>query len=367
MFEEAFRIHLLACHKVGEAKNARGCELGTQSYRLPPKTPLNPTLDRVGQHFHQLLMRIVSLARGELSIHKAWQRSQNSLDLCQTELHLKADTIYAMLLNPTWGMQELKSAIDRREKRKKRHHIQTWKNSLAHQGMPRRAAYRWIRGEEPRAHPVIQDQGKVYTGPRAFFQRVEQFWEPLMNERDEDIEEDERFLQWYNGTPAGTMEHCLKTLKEVIQTLSSQACSGPDSWPISAAKLSNEDILQVLLLLYKMIESLSRWPTKLVQGRVQLIPKPGMAPTPEGLRPITIVSIWIRIWSRYRLLLLDPTLLASLHPSLRGGIPGRDATPQLGHLLAMIEQTWNQRDIGQPNLFILTIDASEWGRSLLRP
>ena len=334
LFEEAFRLHLIACHKVGEAKNARGCELGTQSYRLPPKIPPAPSLDRVGQHFHQLLMRLVSLARGELSIQRAWRRTQNSLALCQLELHLKADTVYAMLNNPTWGIRELRDAIARREERKKRQHLQTWKNSLVHQGLPRRSAYRWIRGEEPRAHPVIQEKGTVYSGPKAFFEKVEQFWEPLMNARDD---EDERFLNWYKGTSASTMEHCPKTLKVAIQTLSSQACSGPDSWPVSAAKLSDEDILQTLLLIYKMIEHLSRWPTKLVQGRVQLIPKPGMAPTPEGLRPITIVSIWIRIWSRYRLLLLDPKLLASLHPSLRGGIPGRDATPQLGHLLAMIE------------------------------
>ena len=129
--------------------------------------------------------------------------------------------------------------------------------------------------------------------------------------------------------------------------------------PVSAAKLLSQGGICVLVMIYQMIEDLGRWPSKLAGGRVQLIPKPGMAPTPDGLRPITIVSVWVRIWSRYRLLLLDPVILASLHPCLRGGIPGRDAVSQLGDLLASIEQNWNSRDLNEPNLFVLTIDASK--------
>ena len=238
----------------------------------------------------------------------------------------------------------------------KKHSLRAWKNSLAYHGIPKRAAYRWIRGEEPRAQPVIQDQGTIYSGPQAFFERIEGFWEPLMNAREE---EDEQFLQWTAQTPLSELDHKLEVLAFAISSLSSQACAGPDSWPVSAAKLSSLAGMHALMIIYQMVETLCRWPSKLISGRVQLIPKPGMAPTPEGLRPITIVSIWIRIWSRYRLMLLDPQILASLHPSLRGGIPGRDAAPQLGQLLTMIEQTWNQHDSENPHLFVLTIDASK--------
>ena len=230
-----------------------------------------------------------------------------------------------------------------------------WKNSLVYNHLPKRAAYRWVRGEEPAAHPVVQEGTRVFAGPRAFFQKLEQFWGDLMNEREQEKVD---FLDWIRDADPEELPHDVKVLCASAREMPQHSCAGLDCWPVGVLRNMTEEIASVLVWIFQHIERVGRWPSQLSEGRVQLLPKPGQPPTPAGLRPITIVSTWVRLWSRYRLKMLDSGMLKGLHPCLRGGIPGRDATQQIGEILNRIEAVWAGRGEGD-RAYLLSIDASK--------
>ena len=212
-----------------------------------------------------------------------------------------------------------------------------------------------MRGEEPAAHPVVQEGTTIYAGPRAFFRKLEQYWGDLMNEREQ---EGDDFLKWMDETSSEGLPHDVGVLCAAAREMPQHTCAGLDCWPVGVLRNMTAEIASVLIRIFQRIERVGRWPTQLSEGRVQLLPKPGQPPTPAGLRPITIVSTWVRLWSRYRLKMLDPSVLMKLHPSLRGGIPGRDATQQIGEILNRIEEVWAGAE-GGGHAYLLTIDASK--------
>eukprot|EP00971_Amphidinium_carterae_P040260 790187-Amphidinium_carterae.1 len=69
-----------------------------------------------------------------------------------------------------------------------------------------------------------------------------------------------------------------------------------------------------------------------------MIPKFQGATNIEHMRPIAILSVWYRLWSRYQLWSVDTKVVQSLHTGLVGGIPGRTSAGYLASLMLRLER-----------------------------
>eukprot|EP00971_Amphidinium_carterae_P287802 5713401-Amphidinium_carterae.1 len=98
----------------------------------------------------------------------------------------------------------------------------------------------------------------------------------------------------------------------------------------------------VVLWLFKTFTLVQRWPLGFLLIRVQMIPKFQGATNIEHMRPIAILSVWYRLWSRYQLWSLDPALVQSLPRGLVGGIPGRTTAGYLSSLMLRLERVMVQ-------------------------
>eukprot|EP00971_Amphidinium_carterae_P095647 1892515-Amphidinium_carterae.1 len=105
-------------------------------------------------------------------------------------------------------------------------------------------------------------------------------------------------------------------LRAIVKQLPKGSASGMDGWSNEAVKCLSDDALRVLLLTFEIIETSGTWPTSLCKVRTQMIPKTD-EPTPsvESLRPISITSVWFRLWGKFRLSTLDPRVHQQLDPA----------------------------------------------------
>ena len=84
-----------------------------------------------------------------------------------------------------------------------------------------------------------------------------------------------------------------------------------------------DHLVERLFELYRAIENGMQWPEKLILARVAMLAKPGEDNHGAlSVRPITIVSVSYRMWSRYRSLQVIQHLGARV-PAQIGGIATR--------------------------------------------
>ena len=78
---------------------------------------------------------------------------------------------------------------------------------------------------------------------------------------------------------------------------------------------------------------------------------------PSSLRPISMMSIWVRLWSKWKLQLVRAEAEEQLDESLRGGITGRSLAPAALKMMLALERAL-EPGADRP-LCIISLDASK--------
>ena len=91
----------------------------------------------------------------------------------------------------------------------------------------------------------------------------------------------------------------LDDLRTTIKKLEASGAAGLDDWKPGEIKKLPDEIVELLLPFYELIELNVEWPSELTWGAVTLIPK-GEGGLPLSQRPISVLSIVYRMWAATR-------------------------------------------------------------------
>ena len=210
---------------------------------------------------------------------------------------------------------------------------------------------------------VVTHQQRKWEGPLQLFCALREYWSSIMRAHPE---EQQRLKEWIGKTQVPN-DHLQVTSQEVTALLQAMkgmrtsAAGGLDNWPVITLSTLHQSSARSLILVFKASEKAALWPDELHYVRTQLIPKPdtlmGEA-RPEDLRPIAVISVWIRLWSRWRLCMQHADA-HKVHSALCGGIPGRSFAPAMLDTLLSLENHFAGGLEKPPDWFALTLDASK--------
>ena len=213
----------------------------------------------------------------------------------------------------------------------------------------------------PAAVLAVRRDRTLETGPRRFFDTMRTYWGEVMCRDpleqiplDRWLEEHPR--EWQPVTPGE-----VQVLQKALRTVLLGKAAGMDNWPPEAVKPFPAHLVGALGDLFKWCEGVAAWPTAWTRVRTQLCPRDDRPEKQLGdFRPIAILSVWFRVWSRWRLLMTDPGVLDSFPEELCGGLPGRTLQGRMMAFMLRIEQLIYERAKGgKQQLLFVSLDASK--------
>ena len=113
---------------------------------------------------------------------------------------------------------------------------------------------------------------------------------------------------------------------------------GPDGWIAAEVAYAPEEALATMSAVFQAIENGQQWPTNMCQWKQLHITKPGKPPGQiASTRPLSLGSIWYRIWSSLRIAQLADWTKTCLPPAQHGCVRQRGTHTALIPTLAHIE------------------------------
>eukprot|EP00971_Amphidinium_carterae_P013937 274385-Amphidinium_carterae.1 len=346
--------HLRACHEVPDTKSSAG-ELGVTYLSWCPKPrkvqsiePHSPDTVKVYRALHRLFALASGKETAECKRKLAAQK-----DLVCNELKLTHAEFEASLTRPQEWTSTWQHAVHKRDQRLKDAAVGEWKRRLenAHHS-PTPALYRWLRGRKPAPSLIMCKGDEWKTGPEAYFGAMIEHWANIHNDAPTGREE---LNEWLVATP---MPHLgddyvedPACLRRSVQAMKAKSAAGLDGWTVAAIRLMPSEALSVLLKLFRIIEQLCTWPSQWRLVRVVMIPKESDARAdPGSLRPISVLSVFVRLWARYRLHMLPDHAKNAFPVELTGGLQGRSAFGGLLCMLARMEAHLVNVDFGDVDM-----------------
>eukprot|EP00971_Amphidinium_carterae_P344495 6484930-Amphidinium_carterae.1 len=129
--------------------------------------------------------------------------------------------------------------------------------------------------------------------------------------------------------------------RQTLAIMKSTTAAGMDQWPSSILHVLVSAPVDCLLCLLLLLDGLTQgayWPRCLLQVRTHLLPKvAGGGLAVSDYRPISLTSLFYRIWSSWQLATVDKSVFRNLPEDLLGGLPGRDARERIVYLAMATE------------------------------
>ena len=137
-------------------------------------------------------------------------------------------------------------------------------------------------------------------------------------------------------------DHSPDALANVCKTMNKEAAPGLDCWPAECLRFVNVPAATALLHIYRAIEVTGVWPRPWRLVRTHLVPKTeSPVQDTSQCRPLSVMSIWYRLWGSYHLRLLPAETFARFADGLRGGIPQRGLSDMLAKPALRLEASLN--------------------------
>ena len=312
----------------------------------------------------QAVHRLQSLARNEGNPAKLRNKLNTQQQAVSAALGITPSEWNSALQDPSSALPQWIIKLRNLRISDYRKTMREWLKRITQDARPTGALYRWLKGSAPHPSLTVSFGGTLWKGPAKFFAAVRKYWENIMCEAPQERQALHAFCQ--QQQVHHHIEHeieALGALHQAIASMKTQAAAGLDMWPVTCVKALPNEGRKILLRLYSICEEEACWPSLTHEVRTHLIPKPQSSQEahtilePAALRPIAIISVWIRLWSKWRLVQLGPKVHTDLSHSLRGGIPGRTMYPNMLELLLECEEALLVPE-GDPFL-CLSVDASK--------
>ena len=203
---------------------------------------------------------------------------------------------------------ELREVLQKEQARDRNKRVDTWRSHLQEDWSKTRAGvFNWCKGTNEHKPILLKTPEGVFTGNVEQTDRLlhdawmptfqlyaaggEPGWEPFADK-----------FQRHFPRPRQMEETLLsvEALKRTINRMKSNSSCGLDGWAVADLKLLLDVFLERLVEMCHVIGKSGVWPDALAQGRIALLSK-GEGAAPEKLRPITVMSVFYRLWAGTRL------------------------------------------------------------------
>eukprot|EP00971_Amphidinium_carterae_P332568 6466790-Amphidinium_carterae.1 len=353
----AYERELRSCHEVHDCEGRKGAFVlgGEQTFR-PSSVVHQPEQDPISQlHMFDLLVSDYQQEESKCNRHKIAEIIPAVADV----LKLSVAVAWDIADGGPDGLQRVRKAIRRIENGMKRKGLREWRNRFEDdRHRPSKSLFRWLKGRRVHSHLAVSTDKGIALGYDAFFGSLTAYWKEIMCE--EPVGDTCALHEWLTAHAEGlpVLDADAELLLKVANDLSSGRASGMDGWSNEALKCMSPEAARVLVYVYQLIETVKCWPSSLLKVRTQMIPKDDTpTPTLDGLRPISIMSVWYRLWGKFRLTSVDQSVYNNLDDGLCGGLPGRQSNAKMCNLLAAVEKAIDGG--GTDPIFILSLDASK--------
>ena len=252
--------------------------------------------------------------------------------------------------------QQIRSKATKCQQSTIQNRVKKWRKTLSTQmEQPTSALYRWLKDESP-AGPVILNQGgkqlhtwdEIFGGHRTFWESICAHPSP---------EEEKSAVSTYINADAPEEILTRGQVLGAVRSQKAKSAGGLDSWDPAVLKQVREAEADSLADMYNLILRTKRWPAVLTKARVSLIPKPGApAESPASWRPITITSVFYRIFAKICLFSAIGKVLQMLPSSMLGGLPSRTTPAAILRVYLDIESVIRQ---GRGCVLGVSLDAAK--------
>ena len=170
------------------------------------------------------------------------------------------------------------------------------------------ALFREFRDAEEAPLSILKRTDGTMTGNISEMDKLlQEAWLPIFAKHDVTDEPEpcpRRFLDEYGHLIKKHKQRLhtinMKELKWAIARLSKHGAGGLDAWKPADVKKLPDRILEMILIIFDVVEDKGVWPSQLTWAGVTLIPK-GEGGEPLSMRPITVSPIFYRIWAAIRM------------------------------------------------------------------
>eukprot|EP00971_Amphidinium_carterae_P352885 6492762-Amphidinium_carterae.1 len=363
----AYKIHVLACHTVDGLHDCDDAmdHLGKMYLNWCP--PPSSTISTRGVQTHEesklagYVQRLIALARGEASESVAGKLRQVAPDIASA-FRIKESDVLAHISNSEEHTATWIHYLSLFRKRRIAKSISEWKRTLVHNLKPTRALFRWIKGRPAQTHFILRHARRLWCGPKEFFECLRTYWSDIMCATPNGRTDLRHWLQNQSvPQPTWPSDTDVEYFMSACASMKTGTASGLDNWPPEAVKLIPREAAVAFLVMFSYMSWTGSWATSLRFVRTQFIPKtsdPSLAPS--NYRPISITSCWYRVWARFALISMEPSIMRDLHEGLRGGIPHRNPTAQMLTHMLRLEQCAHAAANGfEAEYHMLTLDATK--------
>ena len=313
------------------------------------------------RRLYQAVGWLTSLARNENPQSMQDKLRQNEEVICEC-FQLTRAAFRDALNSPSSFVSPWKEAHRRYRHRNDKKKLRSWRSKLfTSKARPSRTLFRWLRSIPPVPTLTSSWEGKIVVGPHDFFEANRKYWSQIMctdtRGRDRAMCESDYLLRSSDPLPQDTT-----TLCHVAKGMRRQAAPGLDLWPVQVLDFLVPKAAEALLLIFQCIEATGRWPRQWVSVRTHIAPKDDrLTPPLEAHRPLSVLSIWYRLWSAYRIAMLPQEFYDIFRPELRGGLPHRTIEDLVAGPLLCYEAYETHSWHGEPAtpLHMLSLDASK--------
>ena len=286
----------------------------------------------------------------------------NQETICH-ELGVTREDFLAAQAEPHHARVEWAGLLSQAEQRRRQEQQREWKETLSWKGSPSPKLFRWLRRQNPNPPLAVRHQERTLLGPSDTLEAMHEYWEGIMCREEE---EREALKKWLEGQPPLKLQREDESrdgvLYEVIRSLKKGVAPGVDGWQAETLRLLPKRAIPALRYIYDCCVTWHCWPQQNMIVRTHMLPKDlditSVIPTTADWRPIALTSLWMRVWSKWQLMLLPAELLEKFSPSLTGGLPHRNPKGSMLQYLLGLEESMMEPQEGLTWCSI-SVDASK--------
>ena len=149
--------------------------------------------------------------------------------------------------------------------------------------------------------PILLRDPSEAAGPQGCIDDLDKYWWGLWGRSAKDSYPTDRWFGHLHALqpPPAPVPITADMLRRVLARWSARKAPGPDGWRTRDLKDLPPDALEVVARFMALVEAAGRWPAKLTNAIVAMLPKKGTA-APDDRRPIVLMAILYRWWAKIR-------------------------------------------------------------------
>ena len=283
-----------------------------------------------------------------------WRKLQYNLQQLGCPFQLRPNNQQQIL---NWIQQEIQSI----ESQQQQARIIAWRRRLRNSN---HRTWKWLgRGKFTAQLAYISESNRDIIHTDQLIDRIHQYWQAIWPQPTEEDLQQQAILAQQQPWPAIQAPQLPtfrpEDIRRAAKCLAGKA-PGLDGWTGEEVAYCPRPALEIVASFYNYIEQGHPWPSSTTHWRQLHIAKPGKPPDRiSSSRPLSISSIWYRIWSSHRIKQLAPWFKQIMPEEQHGCLQGKGIHTALIPNLAAVEANLSNSDQAEDYRFVGGADLSK--------